>query len=73
MERGAQVYTTYCQVCHPGGYIGAGPALRPVIPERSDEDLTQSIRRGKNRMPGFGERAISEADLNMLIEYMRGW
>jgi mono/diheme cytochrome c family protein len=73
LERGAQVYTAQCQVCHPGGYIGAGPALRPVLPARSDDDLTQSIRHGKNRMPGFGDKVISDADLKALIEYMRSW
>ena len=73
LERGAQVYTAYCQVCHPGGHIGAGPALRPIMPARSDEELTQSIRHGKNRMPGFNDKAISDADLKVLIEYMRSW
>jgi mono/diheme cytochrome c family protein len=73
LERGASAYAAHCQACHPGGGAGAGPAIQAMIPSLSDDELRAVIRKGKNRMPGFPERVISEADLKLMIEYMRSW
>jgi mono/diheme cytochrome c family protein len=73
LERGAEVYAAHCQACHPGGGAGAGPSIQAVIPNLADDELRRVIRKGKNRMPGFPERVISEADLKLMIEYMRSW
>ena len=70
VDAGKAVFTRYCQVCHPGPNAGAGPALRGLVPNRTDDQLRSVVRTGKNRMPGYGQKQISDEELTGLVAYM---
>jgi mono/diheme cytochrome c family protein len=65
---GEATYIRYCNVCHPGGGLGAGPSLIGL--NLSDRKLRDLIRHGKGRMPGFGESTISDEELGDLVHYV---
>ena len=69
LPRGAAIYLRYCQVCHPNGQKGVGPAL--IASPRSDDEITTLVRHGKANMPAFDTTLISDADLRDLIDYIR--
>jgi mono/diheme cytochrome c family protein len=69
--RGQAVFARYCSSGHPGGRRGIGPSLVERLPTLSDEQVRATVRHGKNRMPGFGPKAISDDDLTELIAYVR--
>lgn len=71
LDRGDMVFARYCNVCHPGGRAGSGPALVSLMPRLSDAQIEQVVRHGKNRMPGYKETDISADDLAGLILYLR--
>lgn len=71
VEAGQAVFSRYCQVCHPGGNPGAGPALRELVPKLTDEQMRSVVRTGKNRMPGYGPQEISDDELTGLVAYIR--
>ena len=68
VPRGQTVFARYCNTCHPGGGLGAGPSL--LIVSLTDAEVTDIVRHGKNRMPGFGERIISNDELADLLTYL---
>jgi mono/diheme cytochrome c family protein len=65
---GEATYIRYCNVCHPGGGLGAGPSLIGL--ELSDRKLRDLIRHGKGRMPGFGKSTITDEELDDLVHYI---
>ncbi|HEX8231067.1 MAG TPA: cytochrome c [Chloroflexia bacterium] len=69
---GEVVFQRYCNVCHPGGGLGAGPSLIRALPGLSDQQVRDLVRHGKTRMPGFSDREISEEELASLLVYIRG-
>lgn len=69
---GEVVFGRYCNTCHPGGGLGAGPSLIRSVPDLSDDQLRDIVRHGKSRMPGFTEQEISDAELEELIGFVRG-
>ena len=71
LDRGKSVYSRYCAVCHPGGGAGSGPSLIALGPRLSDDQIKYAVRNGKNRMPGYKEKDISESDLDGLVAYVR--
>lgn len=70
-DRGKIVFERYCNVCHPGGERGAGPAIIPLLPTLTDNQMATLVRRGKARMPGYSQDTISDDSLSDLITYMR--
>jgi len=71
LDSGQAVFNRYCAVCHPGGNRGSGPALRPLVPNRTDAQLRDVIRTGKAQMPGYKSGQISDEQMDHLIAYMR--
>lgn len=71
LDSGQAVFNRYCAVCHPGGNRGSGPALRPLVPNRTDQQLRDVIRMGKAQMPGYKSGQISDEQMDHLIAYMR--
>jgi mono/diheme cytochrome c family protein len=65
---GEATYMRYCNVCHPGGGLGAGPSLKEL--DLSYGDLEDIIRHGKGRMPGFGTSSITGEELEDLVDYV---
>ncbi|MDQ3704279.1 MAG: cytochrome c [Chloroflexota bacterium] len=68
---GEVVFQRYCNVCHPGGGLGAGPSLIRELPGLSDQQVRDVVRHGESRMPGFSDQDISEEELENLLVYIR--
>ncbi|MDQ5825235.1 MAG: cytochrome c [Chloroflexota bacterium] len=69
---GEVVFQRYCNVCHPGGGLGAGPSIIRELPGLTDQQVRDLVRHGESRMPGFSDREISEEELANLLVYIRG-
>lgn len=68
-RRGEQVFKENCNVCHPGGRQGLGPAIERSI-ER--ESLVTQIRKGFGLMPAFPEDKLTDDDVSAVIAYVDG-
>ena len=74
--RGDDLYAAHCAACH--GDIGVGvvgvPLSFPSFLDSVDDDfLRKTIRHGRpgRVMPAF--RALSDAQVNAIVHYVRGW
>ena len=73
---GARLYATHCAVCHGDkgtGGVGIPLALPSFLESVDDAFLRQSIRHGRpgRVMPAFP--ALSDAQLNAIVRFIRGW
>jgi mono/diheme cytochrome c family protein len=78
-SRGRHVYNVYCVACHPAysSHGDKGPGLKglyakPYLPSgltATDEHVKQSIVRGRNMMPRFGD-SLEPQELADLIAYL---
>jgi cytochrome c oxidase cbb3-type subunit 3 len=73
---GAALYQQHCSVCHGvdgKGGVGVPLSLSSFIDSVSDEYLRITIRVGRpgRIMPSFPK--LSEAQVNAIVEHMRGW
>jgi quinoprotein glucose dehydrogenase len=69
---GLQVYQEQCAVCHGEDRAGAPPtfpSLVDVSKRLTEAKITEAIRAGTGRMPGFPN--IDEGKLAALMEYLR--
>lgn len=77
--RGRKVFNIYCLGCHPAysSHGNKGPGLKdlfkkPYLPSgltANDEHVEQSVIRGRNMMPRFGDQ-INQDELGELIAYL---
>ncbi len=77
--RGRRVYNVYCLACHPAYSTrgNKGPGLKGLYGKEylpsgltpTDEHVEQSILRGRNMMPGFGDQ-LNQQELQDLIAYL---
>ena len=66
---GAALYASHCAACHGAdGSGGSGPNLSREVPTMTDAQLETIIQNGRGRMPSI---AVPEADLPVLIDYLR--
>lgn len=80
LAAGQQVYQEHCASCHATTGIGGamlrhveGKAKGVVIPNFGHSDaraIADAVRTGPGSMPVFGERAISDEELNSLVRYV---
>lgn len=82
LERGKKVYDLRCRSCH--GTMGKGDGVQAkdlnkqprdltqpgFLAGRTDDDLKQTIREGKNPMPAFKAQLRSK-DIEEVIQYIR--
>ncbi|MBC7259970.1 MAG: c-type cytochrome [Chloroflexi bacterium] len=74
---GAALYARLCAACH-GDKGQGGPVAKEAINtpgllrSRSDEQLAEIIRAGKEGMPGFGS-TLSAEEINAIVRFMRTW
>jgi mono/diheme cytochrome c family protein len=76
---GRRVYNVYCLSCHPAysSHGDKGPGLKDLYKKQylpsgltpTDEHVEQSIVRGRNMMPRFGD-ALSPDELQALMAYL---
>ena len=79
-SRGRRLYMIHCAICHPAysSHGNKGPGLKdlygkPYLPSgltATDEHVEQSIVRGRNMMPRFGDQ-LDDHQLTDLIAYLR--
>jgi len=71
---GANIYTDHCASCHGGdgrGEVAGVPSFRGgTLMTRTDLDLMNTIRTGKNMMPAFGG-ILEEYQLDDVVSYIR--
>lgn len=69
---GQLVFEKSCATCHGMNKMGIGtaPPLRGLRSRVSDSYITDQIRSGKNAMPAFKEKDLSDADLKILVDYL---
>ena len=67
-QHGQALFADHCYKCHPGGEAGLGPALNdkplPVFLMRLQ------VRRGLGAMPSFSDEALSDEELDDLLEFV---
>jgi mono/diheme cytochrome c family protein len=78
-SRGRRVYNVYCLSCHPAysSHGDKGPGLKGLYKKEylpsgltsTDEHVEQSILRGRNMMPRFGD-VLENQDISDLIAYL---
>lgn len=68
-RRGELVFKENCNVCHPGGGKGLGPAIERSI---EHESLTLQIRKGIGLMPAFPVDKLGDDDVIAVIAYVDG-
>ncbi len=76
------LFAAHCASCHGNEGHGDGPMAAMFRPAdlsdptmqsaRSDEDLANTILRGKNRMSGFAAQLRPEA-VTLLVRLIRSW
>lgn len=77
--QGRRVYNVYCLSCHPAysSHGDKGPGLKNLYKKQylpsgltpTDEHVEQSIDRGRNMMPRFGD-VLSQEELQALMAYL---
>jgi cytochrome c5 len=65
---GKEVFSTFCDDCHPDGEEDVGPSL--IADPHSPPRLRQQIREGSGRMRPFDESKISPEDLEHLLAFL---
>lgn len=71
-QSGAALYEKQCLACHGPDLAGAPPEfpnLQEVAARRTSPELTQIIRQGVGRMPGFP--GLSDAEVEGLVAFLR--
>jgi len=68
---GATLFETFtCSGCHgPNGEGGVGPALTEV--ELPADEISQITRNGRGTMMGYPLDAISDAELDVIVQYVQ--
>lgn len=78
-SQGRRVYAAYCLSCHPAysTHGNKGPGLKDLYRKQylpsgltpTDEHVEQSITRGRNMMPGYGN-VLDQQQLQDLMAYL---
>lgn len=73
VSRGMQLFTDHCAGCHQiataGGYVSG--AVAPSLGQATDTQIAEAVRLGPYVMPRFSQQAISNAQLDSIIAYVR--
>ncbi|HLK65333.1 MAG TPA: PQQ-binding-like beta-propeller repeat protein [Bryobacteraceae bacterium] len=70
---GRELYVAQCSVCHGADLTGNGgqaPALNEIGKQRTAEQITQTIKQGSGRMPGFPN--LRAQSLRAIVQYVVG-
>lgn len=68
-EKGAAIFTEKCASCHPdgGNIMNKSKTLKGI---KSPQKVIKKARSGGGGMPAFDSKAISDADLKQLADYI---
>lgn len=76
---GAGTFKTKCAMCHgddgkantpAGKAYKAEPLKDPMVVNASDDELAVIVKKGKNKMPAFGDK-LTDDQINAVIAYIR--
>jgi ubiquinol-cytochrome c reductase cytochrome c subunit len=70
---GQQLYLNNCTGCHGAGGTGdsvGGGQIAPSLGEATDIQIAEAVRVGPGVMPKFGDRTLSQADVDALVAYL---
>ena len=76
---GAEVYKANCTMCHGddglattplGKALNAASFKDPKVAKTPDVDLTAIVKKGKDKMPAFGDK-LTGAQIKSVIAYIR--
>lgn len=79
-EASSKLYGSKCAMCHgPDGKGGTPVGKADKVPDltsadvqkRSDEDLVDTVTKGKNKMPAYG-KSLKPDQISGLVAYVRG-
>lgn len=79
-DAGEKVYKAKCATCHGADGVGATPGGKATkardfcsdeVKKETDEDWTQIIVKGKNKMPAY-DKKLSDAEIKDVVAYIRG-
>jgi len=76
--QGADLFKAKCAACHGadgtgsaiGKKMGAHDFTGPDVQKMSDAELTDTITKGKNKMPAYGDKLKPE-EIKSLVAYIR--
>lgn len=71
VSAGKTVFDGRCTACHPGGQAGVGPSLVGISTRMTDQQITDTIRRGRGMMPAFPPAQVSDAQLADIIAFLK--
>jgi ubiquinol-cytochrome c reductase cytochrome c subunit len=73
LARGGEIFRLQCAACH--AWAGDGGALlrreAPSLHQSTPTQIAEAIRVGPGNMPAFGSAAVTDADLDALVSYVR--
>jgi mono/diheme cytochrome c family protein len=78
-ESGEKVYKAKCAMCHGPDGAGTTPAGKATkardfcsdeVKKETDEEWTQIIVKGKNKMPGY-DKKLTDAEIKDVVGYIR--
>jgi mono/diheme cytochrome c family protein len=75
IKAGQQVFTTNCFQCHSvqPDQVRFGPSLYNELkkphPKKTDAEVREILKSGKNKMPAFGEK-LSKQETDDLLSYL---
>jgi|SRR5579859_1278562 len=78
-DAGEKVYKAKCASCHGADGAGATPVGKATkardfcsdeVKKETDEEWTQIVVKGKNKMPGY-DKKITEAEIKDVVAYIR--
>ena len=67
------LYISQCSICHGENMAGSPPAIPSLVvagKRLSGEEITETIKNGKGRMPGFPN--LRDDQISMLVSYVMG-
>lgn len=81
-DAGKALFERRCVICHGASGAGDGPMgkmLKPPPPDlsnanhmsqKSDAELTATIKDGKNKMPAYGDK-LSASEIQQVVAFIR--
>lgn len=68
VAHGKEVFSSFCDDCHPDGGEDVGPSLiaKPHAPSR----IRQQIREGSGKMRPFSEARLSNQDMEAILAWL---
>ena len=68
VEAGKELFSTFCDDCHPDGEEDVGPSL--IEHAHSAARMRQQVREGSGKMRPFSANRLSDEDLEHLLAYL---